>query len=69
MHLFRSDLEFSNLYKFDGKVKIVLIFIDFLFIRFNSLVQPLITPAIDGLMRYDPIALTDYLHTASMQMI
>jgi hypothetical protein len=69
MHLFRSDLEFSNLYKFDGKVKKVLIFIDFLFIWFNSLVQPLITPAIDGLMRYDPSALTDYSQTASIHMI
>jgi hypothetical protein len=31
MHLFRSGLEFSNLYKFDGKVKKVFNFIDFLF--------------------------------------
>jgi hypothetical protein len=38
LHLLRSGLEFSNLYKIDGKVKKVLNFIDFLFLSLNSLV-------------------------------
>jgi hypothetical protein len=40
-----------------------------MFIKFNPLVQPLLTAARDGLMRYDPSGLTDYLHMASIQII
>jgi hypothetical protein len=69
MHLLKSCLKFPKLLKFYKEVKKVLKFIDFMFIKFKLLVHPLLTAARDGLMRYDPSILTDYLHAASIQMI